>query len=985
MADFVADAESVSGQWGTVQFEIPDFLENIRDAINDFATLLITALEIINLALEFIKAFLKAFLDPLVALIEAIINEILAILNDLRQIGVYITGDWALLGWPPEDLRGGFAAYERRMVARLTDRTDPTRPEVSSRTSVIGFFGYVSVDPSDFERLVNFIITILKLFGISFFPDTSRLPIPTIQDTLYGTSAVSVFNFASLTDSLSSFDSTPPQQVRVTWTTSPASEKHPLNPFPVLGPSGYIVTVSTIPDGIPLKYARPRANTDKKGAQGNDNDRVQPREYGTVLDVDGQPVVLHGGAEMLAFRGSRFAYNDNMRGGVPRDGGTQVFGFTDPASNTIIPLEDLGNATALGEPGDGRGSEFFLQRTFLIESQVALAQWFAGEYSTVLSLDDMPHNARWEKKSDGTFDRTDDGPATHYYARVWAVGKQVADGTKLPQWDFSSPIVTPQAAKSGQPFIIDMKCGTAAVGRPSQPRKLTYVNANTEEYLRALQTALLVLVLSRADLPLLSDIEAAKTEAIAAKYASGEYAGQGFALRATGLEVCKDIIPRVLPNPADLEKSGQDPVTWRTDLWRRIRQMALDIYEFTGPLPDVEAVIVDSTPDLREATWGDILSAGLDSQTRSDWEDAVGSDPLLFDALDPRGDVAGSAGNRTWGICPNIMSAGLGEDIPDGLFQMPGALVGRESEFVTWNGGELDVVYEETSSAKVQSLLSGAPEGLRAYYEKFIQDDGSLLVPESHRDMLDDLLTSSRVVSSGDYTPVFLIDGDTVSSYIPGFTTTPDSGFLYLRYALRAYAGGALYNQSLIVLQAATAAMTRPPEDGEWIAVRLFDAFPELDEFLAAIENWVRALAEALNSIVDAIVRFIEFLQAQIVELQQLIARINALIQSFLSFVFALPQFSGLMLLSEGTDNLMGDFITATNKPSDSPLSYGGGVALVIPFGPSFILDLIQVLAADGDSQDLDGSTGFGQPPAAIGIEEVQPGEDPDSEEPDVL
>jgi len=175
--------------------------------------------------------------------------------------------------------------------------------------------------------------------------------------------------------------------------------------------------------------------------------------------------------------------------------------------------------------------------------------------------------------------------------------------------------------------------------------------------------------------------------------------------------------------------------------------------------------------------------------------------------------------------------------------------------------------------------------------------------------------------------------------------------------------------------------------DGEWIAIRLFDAFPELDEFLTAIENWVRTLADALQSLADAIVKYIEFVQAQIIELQQLIRRINALIQSLLAFSFALPQFSGLMLLSEGTDGLMADLVAADNKPSDSPLSYGGGVAVVIPFGPSFILDLIQVLAAGtGEpTQDLDGTTGFGAAPPAIGIEAIEPAAAVVTDEPDVL
>ena len=189
------------GQWGTVSFAIPDFLEEVRDAVNDFAELLVTFLEIANLALEFVKAFVKAFLDPLAALIDVIIAEIIAFLRSLKGIGLYLTGDWALLGWPPEDLRGGYQGFERRMIARMTDRTDPTRPDVPSTTKTLGLFTYLSVDPTDFERLINFIITLMRLFGLSFFPDTSVLPVPTIKGIKYGAQALSVdtsFQFKSL-------------------------------------------------------------------------------------------------------------------------------------------------------------------------------------------------------------------------------------------------------------------------------------------------------------------------------------------------------------------------------------------------------------------------------------------------------------------------------------------------------------------------------------------------------------------------------------------------------------------------------------------------------------------------------------------------------------------------------------------------------------------------------------------------------------------
>ena len=979
-------ATDYTGQWGTVAFDVPDFLEDARDAVNDFAELLVAGLEIVNLALEFAKAFIRGFLDPLLALIQAIIDEIVAIIRDLREIGIYITSDLALVSWPPEDLRGGFAEFERRMVARLTDRTDPTRPDISSKTKTLAFFGYLSADPSEFERVVNFILTIVRMFGLSFFPDTSALPVPVIRETLYGSDSVDVstaFQFQPLVSALSSADGSPPQAVRVTWTTQPASQKHPLNPFPILGPSGYIVTVSTLEQGIQLQYARPKAN---------EGEVPQPREYGAIVDKHLQPVVLHGGAEMLAFESEPFGYNQAMLDGVPDIGACQVFGMLDPARNEIIPLEDLGRSDVLGTPGDGKGEEFFLQRTFLIESDVALAQWFAGEYGATFNQDDMPHDARWEKQSDGTFTLIDDGLATHYYVRVWSVGKEIAGSPEtlnntVPKWDFQERNTVMNAWSSGQPFIVGMKSGVAAIGSPSAARKITFVNANTQDYLHALETALLVLVLARGDLPLIDELLGPKTNETVEGYEEGNYLGSQFGLIRTGMEDSRHLVKRLYPDLGELSKPEQ--TVWRTSVFEAIRQLALDIYEHTGPMPDTEAAVVAVSDVLRTATWKDVLDAADENagSAYQDEADGLGIETLspMFTALDPDNLESMMSENL---VAPNLWSTGISARDVDELLYLEGdnpVVRLREGEFAMWDGGDFDIVYEESDPVLVALLLDVSPEGLRATYEQFIDADGALLIPEEYRTYFEEVQEQKRRASSGDRTPVFCVNVSRLISYAQGVDRGHEDwpSVLFTRGLLRGLDNGVLYQQAATVLRVATAAHTRAPEDGEWIAIRLFDALPELEVFLDALENWVSSLANAIQSMADAIIAYIEFIQAQIVELQQLIRRINAMIQSILSFAVALPQFNGLMLFSDGTDGVMTDLVAADNKPSDSPLSYGGGVALVVPFGPSFIFDIIALTLG---SPDPDAMTTLTQAPDAVGIEQIEPapGAAP-TNEPDVL
>jgi len=1003
-------ADDNFGQWSTLSFGVPDFLASIRDTVNNFAELLTAFLEVAAQALEFSKSFAKGYLDPLVSLIEAIAQEVSALLQSLRSIGMYLTGDWALLGWPPEDLRGGYSGYEQRMIARMTDRTDPTRPDVASTTKVLGMFAYLSVDPSDYERLVNFLITLMQLFGLSFFPDSSRLPVPTIQDIQYGTAtavASTAFQFKPLGSALTTWSGDTPQKCRVSWVTRPASQKYPLNPFPQLGPSGYLVTVSTIPEGIPIKFARPRANTDKKPANGNKAVQVQPREYGDVLDMNGQPLVLHGGAEMLDFLGGPFEFNKGFQGGKsPRlkDGYCQVYGMV---GSGVIPLEDLGPATpGLGSPGDGKGADFLLQRVFLITSGVTLAQWFSGEYGAIFNIEDMPLKAQWAAAPDGTISVVPGSKtkASTFYIRVWSVGKQVAESKAVPKWGFQKDIGY-NANTAGQPFVVAYRSGPASVGNPSPSKRATFVGSNTSEYFKAIQSALLVLVLSRADLPYLDEIAAVKGSDTTKKFADGTWSAQGFAKTATGLEGARGLLSRLYSdaNMLEMGQPGQDPKAWRANLLKVTERLTYEIYTRTGMNSRVEAAVVALSPELRNTTVGTYLKS-LDKRLAATWEAALKTakveDVTLLDSLDPESPVAQLA---EYGLAPNIYSTGLATPLADSLFFLgEKALIGRSTPFVMYQGGQTNLVFQESDPVKVLTLLMGLPDDQKKVYSKFIQADGSLNVPTEYRNYLTARNQRKRLTSSGDTTPVFMVARDQFlplttwakgvvlyDHLIPKNPSKPYPAMVYTRGMIQGQTanGKSIYNQAAQVLR--LACPERAPGDGEWVAFRLMDTWPRLIDFAWALENWASSLTTATESLADAIIKYIEFIQAQIVELQQIILRVNSLINSFLGFSFALPKFSGLLLLSDGTDGLLADFVAATNKPSDSPLSYGAGLALVAPYAPGFLLDIINVATAEEPgqpTQDLDGTTTTTRPPDAIGTEGVtpQPGPAPSSE-PDVL
>ncbi|OHD22585.1 MAG: hypothetical protein A2Y38_00495 [Spirochaetes bacterium GWB1_59_5] len=117
--------------------------------------------------------------------------------------------------------------------------------------------------------------------------------------------------------------------------------------------------------------------------------------------------------------------------------------------------------------------------------------------------------------------------------------------------------------------------------------------------------------------------------------------------------------------------------------------------------------------------------------------------------------------------------------------------------------------------------------------------------------------------------------------------------------------------------------------------------------------------------------KYIEFVQAAIADLQALLRRINALIQSFLTFAVTLPSFSGLMLRSKGTDNLLAEFLAAENKPADGPSYLGAGIVVIgVSPIPLWLLDTIFLIKEKVQGGD---STDFAQPPPPVGTEAVQP------------
>jgi len=106
----------------------------------------------------------------------------------------------------------------------------------------------------------------------------------------------------------------------------------------------------------------------------------------------------------------------------------------------------------------------------------------------------------------------------------------------------------------------------------------------------------------------------------------------------------------------------------------------------------------------------------------------------------------------------------------------------------------------------------------------------------------------------------------------------------------------------------------------------------DLEKFFQAIINWIESAAKAIQAIIDTILEYINYIQQRIYEVQALIRKINAIIQSI--FLFEIPAGYVSFYYSDGTDGLLMDFMSSENKPTDAPTAWGACALAVVPLIP---------------------------------------------------
>jgi len=919
-------------RWQSVSVGIPGDLTAAADALNSIIEFLIRVANIAVATLEVVKALLSGLIGPIRAIIEAIIAEIEAFLNDLRQLGVYVTWDEPV--FPFTNIAGGFTAYQTRMLGKLTNRADPTRPNFSTRSGAVGVFLYVNANPTGIYAIINLIQLILRLFGI--FRRNRAFPTPTGLSVTYGTG---VLNFGALGKILRNGET--PDVAKVKWTVAaPATVVGPLPLIPA--PPKFLVEVSVYEDGFGIAYNLPTPNS-------NQNRQT----FGVVLDPEGAPLRLYGGQTLgLADSLRSDVVGDELTiPGVDEDGvrpnNVTVYAYRSSADTFPVPL------SAVTGPVDGK---YLFQRTFVYDLRgfLGINLMAPGQPFTFrLDAEDMPYNATVSQGSDGRIRVVpDDAPAREVYVRVRAVGESyAADATGT----LTSPLYTlDESVFNGRGTVISPPAQVAretGFGPVSAPVKVTFPETGTAEYLETVTTAILLLVLSRSELrPLLSE-ESDVSRAIGAGDIAvtlvggdGDLSAYGDAIQAvltapakdvglcpTGLEaLARNIIPlfgvsatggKVDPKSL-FGREGSDQLAFRRTVLDRCRRLAENFMERSGPPSAADLELVES---LSEVSGSVAAEDGTSSTVRAT--------PLRL---------------LTWGqVFPEVARTTLGtktiiEAFADNVSSyVDGTVVSGVAP------NPLSV--ERASGGALRAVYAGAwrttvVDGADVTVEATAQFNRAVFVRRGPGFVLGSTGVGSVSANIGqgsaDMSPVVYAGHGPIWRYAMQSSpvgTAPVVVFVrngIVRLPALSFAIGQ-------VLSYASGAYLSGQPTGAWVAIRLFpQGIPPVEEFLQKIVDFLQAVLDGLQGIIDAIIAYIEFIQARILEFEALLRRIQALINLILQLDIGVG-FSGLVVTAAGTDGLVRGLLAAEDKPVSSQDDLGLGFAVVAGGLPLVVLDLI--------------------------------------------
>lgn len=421
---------------------VPDFISQYKPQVDAIFQTINLTLDLLQSILNFVKNFLIDFTQPIKLIIDALIAQLKALLQDIKNLGVYWTDDSKLIPQIRESglvsFQGGYSAFQGRMVKKLTNVNDPTRPNFSTASSAISIFVVAVGDITTIVAAINGIMDIVKLLTNAFSPSADPFPVNIKAQITQGLFTVDVKNSIE-------YDG-----VKINWDIAPppnASGK--AFPSYVQPPKSFLVHVRTRPTAWYIGYkSRPNNKTDANSTEEVVNTSLY-RIDNNLATVDGSVKLFTGN-------------------------GDNVFYLEDVNSDIEYKKEDI----------EETGKTFYY-------SPSAIGSFFAGSsYSLKIGIDKIPKTYEYKYGNDPkTKKKKVDGktevPTTKLFIEVVSCNEEfdLEDGADFTSASYTLPTDTSPNLNVTAPFKLTTVQDRGTISLPLP---------ETKDYLTALKNALAI-------------------------------------------------------------------------------------------------------------------------------------------------------------------------------------------------------------------------------------------------------------------------------------------------------------------------------------------------------------------------------------------------------------------------------------------------------------------------------------------------------------
>lgn len=566
------------------------------DAVRTFLGLVNNALSIALQVSEIAKTFVVSNLD----LVRAAANELSALLRniirDFFSLGFSLNfSDFSLIRTNLNSLKGGYPAWERRMITRLTDRRDPNCPDFTPSTTVLALFFYVGVqdylllaqgviDRSKYEPILQSFRSIQNLFGYGFGPNPA-LPVAVNLRAEYAlpTNASSPDFFIAASSLVGR------NRAKVIWNSAPAPGGD-RDTAPQIPPAAFIVEVSCYARGFQVGWIAPApagTGTQSSASGSTNNQRFITGRYLQGNSAD--PLAIFGGEDAVRLDPDVQWPSGYTPGTDLPTSATPAYFFRDAATPEVIR-----------KPFGKSGNRYFNQRRFYVPKESNLFQMLAGgNYSLDLDVNELP---RYCPIVNGEIDTSRAVVPSVVYVRVIPVTDRItADNYNQARW-YPRPHRTDNESIVGIDGLRTTPPISASdFGTPSEVLEVTVPLPQPTLYAQALQTAIAMAVLSRSDLTQPSVVTEGQ------RITDPTY-------RETGLEsIAREIFTRMgIPNPENyFVRNGISPRSFVADLYPKIVAQADRYIRTQGELPaEILQSLEPTLQDLTQWKWSDTTVVG---------------------------------------------------------------------------------------------------------------------------------------------------------------------------------------------------------------------------------------------------------------------------------------------------------------------------------------------------------------------------------------